>query len=217
MPLDIPNRVFFAYAFQCRYREQAPRINGVLDEWGPEYLVPDLGYLENRPQAADVYMAWNEEGLYFAVEVRKRKPVRSHFGRHWTGDSFQIWLDTRDVKSARRAGRYCHQFNCLPTGGGDDGNQPVVKPTQVDRARERWNMPEQEALPIASLISDRGYTLEVCLPTEALSGYDPEEFPRLGFTYFLNNSEWPTQWWSAGRELRVHVDPSTWGTAVLSR
>ena len=51
MPLDIPNRVFFAYAFQCRYREQAPRINGVLDEWGPEYLVPDLGYLENRPQA----------------------------------------------------------------------------------------------------------------------------------------------------------------------
>ena len=103
-------------------------------------------------------MAWNEEGLYFAVEVRKRKPVRSHFGRHWTGDSFQIWLDTRDVKSARRAGRYCHQFNCLPTGGGDDGNQPVVKPTQVDRARERWNMPEQEALPIASLISDRGYT-----------------------------------------------------------
>ena len=217
MALDIPNRVYFNYAFQCRYREQAPRINGVLDDWDNGFLVPDLGFLENRPAAADVFMAWNDEGLYFAVDVRKRKPVHSYYGRHWTGDSFQIWLDTRDVKTARRAGRYCHQFNCLPTGGGDNGDRPVVKPTQVDRAREKWNMPEQEALPIASLITDRGYTLEVCLPTETLSGYDPEEFPRLGFTYFLNNSEYPAQWWSAGRDLRVHVDPSTWGTAVLSR
>jgi hypothetical protein len=216
MPLDIPHRAYFTYSFACRYRKKAPQIDARLEDWGPEYLVPDLGFLEDMPRVADVYMAWNEEGLYFGVEVRKRKAVRSDYARHWVGDSFQVWIDTRDVKTAHRAGRYCHQFNCLPAGGPGE-NQPVVKPTQIDRARERWNMPDPDTLPIASHITDRGYTLETAIPAHALTGYDPDEFPRIGFTYYLNNSEWPPQWWSAGRDLRVYLDPSTWGTAVLRR
>lgn len=217
MPLDIPNRIYFTYSFPCQYRKKAPQIDGDLGDWGGEYLVPELGVLEDMPKIADVYMAWNKEGLYFAVDVKKKKPVRSNYARHWTGDSFQIWLDTRDVKTARRASRYGHQFNCMPTGGGDHEDQAIVKPTQIDRSRARWNMPEPDLLPIASNITDRGYTMEICIPTETLTGYDPDEFPRLGFTYYLNNSEWPPQWWSAGRDLRVYIDPSTWGTAVLSK
>lgn len=217
MSLGIPNRIYFTYAFPCRYIRKPPAIDADLREWNPDYLVPDLGFLEDIPKVADVYMAWNEEGLYFAVDVRKKRPVRSSYTRHWTGDSFQVWLDTRDVKTARRAGRYCHQFNCLPTGGGVDGDQPVVKPTQIDRAKEHWPAPLSEDLPIASRITSGGYTLEVALPARTLNGYNPDEFPRIGFTYYLNNSEWPPQWWSAGRDLRVYIDPSTWGTAVLAR
>ena len=217
MSLDIPNRTYFTYSFPCRYRRKAPEIDADLSDWNPDHLVPELGFLEDIPKVADVYMAWNEKGLYFAVDVRKQHPVKSSYTRHWTGDSFQIWLDTRDVKTARRAGRYCHQFNCLPTGGGPHEDQPIVKPTQVDRAKERWNAPPPEAIPIASHITSGGYTMEIALPQEVLSGYDPDEFPRLGFTYYLNNSERPSQWWSAGRDLRVYIDPSTWGTAVLSR
>ena len=217
MALDIPSRIYFAYAFECRYFPKAPRINGRLDDWYPEYLVPDLSIMEGRPKVAEVYMGWNEDGLYFAVKVKKRQPVRSYFDRYWAGDSLQVWLDMRDLKSSRRASRYCHQFNCLPTGGGANKDEPIVKPSQVDRSRERWTMPDPEILTIASIISDSGYSIELFLPKEVLNGYDPVEFPRLGFTYFLNNSEWPTQWWSAGRDLRVHIDPSTWGTAVLSK
>ncbi|MBM3263096.1 MAG: hypothetical protein FJY97_06670 [candidate division Zixibacteria bacterium] len=215
MPLDIPNRLFFSYSFACRYRKKAPRVDTELSDWGPEFRVPDIGFLEDMPKVADVYMGWNEEGLYFGLEVRKRKAVRCDYARHWIGDSFQIWIDTRDVKTARRAGRYCHQFNCLPAGGGEDGDRAVVKPTQIDRARERWNMPEPETLPVAAHIDDKGYRMEVAIPAPALTGYDPSEFPRLGFTYYLNNSEWPPQWWSAGRDLRVFLDPSTWGTVTL--
>jgi hypothetical protein len=217
VPLDIPNRLYFSYAFACAYRKKAPKVDGVLDDWDASYRVPDTGFLEDMPKIAEVYMGWNEYGLYFAVDVRKRRPVRADYARHWTGDSFQIWLDTRDVKTARRAGRYCHQFNALPSGGGPSGDRAVVKPTQIDRARERWNMPEQEALPVAARITDRGYTMEIIIPASALTGYEPEEFPRLGFAYCLNNSEWPSQWWSAGRDLRVYLDPGVWGTAILSR
>ena len=217
MPLDIPNRVFFTYSFACRYRKKAPTLDAQLDDWEPIFRVPDVGFLEDMPAVADIYMAWNEEGLYFGLQTRKRKPVKSDYGRHWLGDSFQIWIDTRDVKTARRAGRYCHQFNCLPTGGGNNGDQPIVKPTQIDRAREPWNMPSPETLPIVSQISDHGYTMEVAIPASALTGFDPAEFPRLGFTYYLNNSEWPSQWWSAGKDVRVYIDPSTWGTALLSK
>lgn len=217
MSLGIPNRVFFAYSFPCQYRRKPPVIDGGLRDWGQEFLIPDVGFLEDIPKVADVYMAWNEHGLYFAVDVRKRRPVRSDVARHWTGDCFQVWLDIRDVKTARRAGRYCHQFNFMPTGGGPDGDRPVVKPTQIDRAKERWTTPPPEAVPLAAQITSRGYTMEIALPADVLNGYDPDEFPRIGFTYYLSNSEWPSQWWSAGRDLRVYEDPSTWGTAVLSR
>lgn len=217
MALDIPNRLYFTYSFPCQYLRKTPNIDGDLGDLEPEFLVPDLGFLEDIPKVSDVYMAWNEQGLYFGVEVKKKRQVRSSFARHWTGDSFQIWLDTRDVKTARRAGRHCHQFNCLPTGGGPNGDLPIVKPTQIDRSKEKWNVPLPEDIPVASRITSSGYTLEVALPADILSGYDPEEFPRLGFTYYLNNSEWPSQWWSADRDLRVYIDPSTWGTAVLRK
>ncbi len=217
MALDIPNRVYFTYSFPCKYRRKAPEIDGDLSDWKSEFLVPDVGFLEDIPRVSQLYMAWNEKGLYFGVEVRKKRPVKSSFARHWTGDCLQIWIDTRDVKTARRAGRYCHQFNCMPTGGGPDEDQAIVKPTQIDRSKEKWNAPQPEDIPVSAQISHLGYTLECALPSEILSGYDPDEFPRLGFTYYISNSEWPPQWWSAGRDLRVYIDPSTWGSAVMSK
>ena len=73
---------------------------------------------------------------------------------------------------------------------------------------------------LGSCIYRRGST-SVCWrgdrdrPTAALTGYDPDENNRLGFTYLLRDKKLGRQVWTAEEVLPVSYDPSLWGTAEL--
>ncbi len=62
-----------------------------------------------------------------------------------------------------------------------------------------------------------GYSLQVLIGAAGLTGFDPEEHPRLGFTYAVVDRELGWQTFSVGSEFPFQDDPSLWGTLDLRR
>ena len=212
MNLEISKRVFFSFAWQCPYRKVPPTIDGDLKDWNGSFKMPDLMALDGREAFSDVYAAWNERGLYFAVHVRKAAGANVDRRRPLQGDGMQIWVDTRNVRNVHRASRYCHHFYFLPGTGRlkSRGGQKRIR-----RARAHSRQCESSVLQVASDTSGTGYRLEAHLPAKALTGFDPEENRLLGFTYLLQDRRQGRQFWSADEPLPVSYDPSLWGTIEL--
>ena len=145
----------------------------------------------------------------------KRQPPWCRAGRPEDSDGLQVWIDTRDVHNVHRAGRFCHRFVFLPAGGGRNstnrwpnrcrsigpGNSPIRFGRDCCKARCRKRAD--------------GYMLEALIPAEALTGFDPAEHPRLGFTYAVIDRELGEQTFGVGSPMPYQEDPSLWATLEL--
>ena len=60
-----------------------------------------------------------------------------------------------------------------------------------------------------------GYVMSAFIPAAALTGFNPTDHPRLGFTYYLFDRELGQQFFSLGSEFPFASDPSLWGTLEL--
>jgi hypothetical protein len=62
-----------------------------------------------------------------------------------------------------------------------------------------------------------GYILEGFLPAAVLNGFDPEQNPRLGVFYAVQDRELGEQTLGAGSEFPFAEDPSLWSVLELVR
>jgi hypothetical protein len=227
--LLLPGRFLFRFAVPCPLREPLWTADGAgLDE---RCRLPSLAELEGRPAWADVRAAWSPAGLAFAVRVTgKQQPPWCRASRPEDSDGLQLWIDTRDVHNVHRAGRFCHRFIFLPRGGDHadqrfasvpDGAQrldePVAQLQPIHRAREQCRPVPPEKLQVRSQPLSGGYLLEAFLPAEALTGFDPQEHPRLGFTYAVLDRQLGEQTLGVGSPMPYQEDPSLWATLELVR
>jgi len=212
-PLLSP-RFLFRFSAPCLYTSKKWTTVGVdLDE---SYRLPSLGELEGMKTLADVRFGWNEAGLLFKVQVSgKQKPMWCRGNKLEDSDGIQLWIDTRDTHNIHRASRFCHRFIYLPAGGGREFELPVADQLIVDRARENANPVRPGKLQIFAAKRADGYVLSGWIPEEALTGYNPAEHPKLGFTYWLLDRERGEQTFSCGSEFPFAADPSLWGTLEL--
>lgn len=219
----LPTRFLFRFAAPCRYAAEV-RVESV-DAWLKEgtrlserHRLPTLDELDGREAWAELRAGWSEAGLALALVARgKRQPPRCDAERPWESDGLQFWLDTRDTHNVHRATRFCHQFVALPSGGGRRRTEPLFEQFFINRAKEHARRANPgETLIRAETLPD-GYRLEVFLRAVALGGFDPEEHPRLGFTYAVLDQERGEQTFSCPPGLPFRDDPSLWGTLELVR
>jgi hypothetical protein len=59
--------------------------------------------------------------------------------------------------------------------------------------------------------------LEAFIAAAALTGFDPQEHPRLGFNYRIVDRELGEQTLSVGSPMPFQEDPSLWATLELRR
>jgi len=211
----LPARFLFRLAAPCRYKSPLWTPDGAaLDE---KFRLIDFAELEGQP-SADFRAAWNEVGLAVAVRVEgKRQPPWCRASRSEDSDGVQVWIDTRDVHNVHRAGRFCHRFLFLPGGGGQRLDEPVAQWLPIHRAREQPRAIHPDQLQVRSEKRISGYLLEAFLPAEALTGFDPQEHPRLGFTYAVVDRELGERTFGVGSPLPYQEDPSLWATLELVR
>lgn len=213
----VPNRLLVRFEFALRYRKP-PRIDGDLADWSDEYLLPDFSGMDGQDSFARIWMAWHESGLCFACQVQGRSsPFQCNPKEFWKGDNVRLCTDMRDARDNKRASRFCQQFYFLPAGGGKNGSDPIAGSTKIHRATEHAPQADPGSIAIASKRRGKTYALEAHVHASALSGFDPEEHPRIGIYTIVEDSDLGQQYLTVGDDLNWHIDPSTWATGVLSR
>jgi hypothetical protein len=124
-------------------------------------------------------------------------------------------VDTRDTHNIHRASRFCHRFVFLPQGAGRLLSDPVARLVEIQRARENPRPVPRGSLEVRSEKRIDGYVLQAFVAAEALTGFDPDENPRLGFSYAVTDREKGWQTFAVGPEYPFISDPSLWGTLEL--
>jgi hypothetical protein len=215
----LPPQFLFRLTYPCQYvkaipNEDSDRLLDLPAECRIDHL-PELG---GAKSFADVRLAWNEQGLGLQVEVRgKDNPIQGDASRRQSSDGMMLWLDTRDARDNHRASRHCHHFWFLPTGGGADKDEPAAGQAKINRAMQDAPLCAPEQLALIAERTKTGYILESFLPAAVLNGYDPETNPRLGFYYWVRDTELGEQTLGLGMEFPFYEDPSLWHTLELVR
>lgn len=218
MPTLVPARFLVRFCLTCPYVKQMPlsgKSGPLLDLPESARLVaaPDLDGVE---EFADVRLGWNELGLGVCVSLTgKKNPPIGDRDRPRSSDGLTLWLDTRDARAGHRATRYCHQFHLLATGGGADKDQPVLLQSKINRALQDAPMADLSSVPFRGSRTKTGYRLDAFLPAAALSGYDPDQHPRLGVYYAVRDQDLGDQTLTVPGEFPYSDDPSLWPVLEL--
>lgn len=214
----IPPRMLFRFRVPCR------RLVGPLwtpkkgVQLGEEYRLPNLAELDGKASFADLRVAWSDQGLAVNLRVEgKRQPPWCRVSQPDVSDGLQLWLDTRDTQTIHRASRFCHRFAFMPTGEGAKRDEATCHQLVIHRAKDQARPVQPGQLAARSVVSATGYLLEAAIASAALWGFDPEEHPRLGFTYLVQDRERGPQSFSVGAEFPYEEDPSLWGSLELTR
>lgn len=182
-----------------------------------KYIVPSFSELEGGKSFADLRAAWSKEGLLFVLQVTgKQQTPWCRPTRMEDSDGLQVWIDTRDSHNVHRANRFCHRFQFLPFGGGHRLDEPIAALFPINRAKDSPKPVEGEMFNVRSKKLPDGYSLEAMIPAEALTGFNPADHKRLGFTYAVVDRELGWQTFTVGPEFPFVEDPSLWGTLELS-
>ena len=212
----LPARFLFRYSVPCRYRK--PLWNDAGLKLPDECRLPRLSDLENHPAYAELRVAWNEEGVAFSAKIDGKKQLPwCRDSRPDESDGLRVWIDTRDMHNIHRASRFCHQFMFMPSGAGRNLDEPFAEHLFIYRARENPKPVKHSLLKVRRDKLHGGYLLEGFISGTALTGWDPAEHKRLGFTYAVIDREIGTQTFTCGPEFPYHEDPSLWGSLELTQ
>lgn len=206
--------MLFRFAVPCRKHESAWTDEPIT--LAEDHAIQSFGGLSDRPLFADLRAAWNDTGLIFTLEVTgKQQNCWCREQRIEDSDGLRIWINTRDTQSIHRASRFCHQFVFLPSGGGGGNLEAVAAQVPIGRAKEQPRPAPHGGLSILANENKGGYQLTAFIRAESLTGFDPQEHPRLGFSYAVVDRELGWQTFTLGPEYPFMSDPSLWGTLQL--
>ena len=93
--------------------------------------------------------------------------------------------------------------------------QPIFRQCEIKRAKENAKFASGFPPQARSQSNGKDYTLQAYIPAKAVSGFDPEEHPRLGFHYVVSDRELGTRAMTLGYDFPTDADPSLWSTLDL--
>ena len=130
-------------------------------------------------------------------------------------DGVTLWIDTRGDRTGHRATRTCHQFHFLAAGGGPDKDEPAFVQTKIHRALQDAPLSTSADVPFRFERIKGGYRIEAFLSANVLTGFDPEQYPRLGVFYAVRDFEKGEQTPGADSDFPFAEDPSLWASLEL--
>ena len=212
----IPPSFLFRLAIPCyHYDGDWTKVGVKLTE---RHVITSFDAELNRgPRFAELRMGWNERGIYLHLRTTGKKQTPwCRNTRVDDSDGLSLMIDTRNTQTIHRAGRFCHRFVLLPQGSGRLLNEPTVQLVDIQRAKENPKPTRSDHLNIMSEKRVDGYLLQAFIAADAITGFDPEEHPRLGFSYAVADRELGWQSFSLDPSFPFTHDPSLWGTMILS-
>lgn len=176
-----------------------------------QYCLPDTSSLCHERAFADVYLGWNRDGIVLHLTAFKSFQ-HTYYPEIDCGDSFEVYIDTRDVKTSGFNTRFCHHFFFLPKR--IEGHQAG----EITRFRtdDTHELCDPNDLTVKTHFTEKGYTMNVLIPKHCLHRYDPDQFDRIGFTYRVNRPDGTPQHFSVVTDdYQIGQQPSLWSSVRL--
>lgn len=221
MPPIVPNRFLVRVAHPCPYVKNMPQdmdLHEHLIDLPEPARIDNFAALDEQRNFADVRLAWNDFGIGVQVEVKgKAQPAVGDSDKPKHSDGLWLFLDTRDARASHRGSRFCHHFLFMAAGSGAEKDEPFVTQLKINRAQQDAPMMNLGDVLFRGEKTKGGYRLEAFIPTAALSGFDPQEHPRLGVYYCVRDQELGDQFLSVNWDFPFADDPSLWAVLELTR
>ncbi|HSX04751.1 MAG TPA: hypothetical protein VLG76_08500 [Rhabdochlamydiaceae bacterium] len=162
---------------------------------------------------ATCYLGWNEEGIFFEAHVDV--PFENcYFPNFREGDSLELFIDTRDLKTAGFLTRFCHHFVFLPKAIEEIKSQEITH----FRTEDSHPLADAHLLKNDAEFHAKKYELKIFIPSDCLCGYDPNAFDRMGFTYRINRvGNQPQHFSVSSHNFSIEKHPSLWASFKLSK
>jgi hypothetical protein len=175
------------------------------------FLLPDTSELFPEAHFANVWMAWHEKGLSFEIEVEEAFE-NCFFPEFRKGDSVELFIDTRDLKTAKSVHRFCHHLCFLP----QEVNGIQIHEMTRFRAEDSRPLIDCDEIEMKTEFASSSYTMTLFIPGELLFGYEPLEFSRLGFTYRINRfGKKPAHFSTSSLLFSIENHPALWSSLKL--
>jgi hypothetical protein len=201
---------FFQIQFECPYIE--PNFPKLGSKNVKRYALPELSALSHEEAFANLAMGWNKEGLEIYAEIH-RPYKRVVYPEITHRDSVELFIDTRDVKTSGFNTRFCHHFFFLPEAF--EGIQ-MGELTHFRNPEESHPLCSPDDLTLKVQLKPQSYNLQIFISSQALHGYDPEQFDRLGLTYRINRSfGLPQHFAVLSEDYQIEQQPSLWSSVKL--
>ena len=204
----IPGRLTF-------YAAPNLKMDGDLKDWPAKTRLPNwiLGSTLGEAKAA-VHLAWSEKGLAVALDVRDSKVAVPDPRSFWLGDVLELFIDTRDKKTARAYEAGDHQFWLAP--------QIEQKRVYVGQWKRNAEIPatifDLPGIQSATLRKVDGYVSECLIPAAMLKDFKPAAGTHLGLNLNLSvkgvAQDREVFWPNAKADSTEQ--PATWGTITLA-
>jgi hypothetical protein len=200
---------FFQFQIDCHRLEKS--LSTLSQDKLKTYFLPDLSPFCAEHPFADVFAGWSLDG--FEVYISVLQPFQKcTFPDVTRGDSFELFLDARDVKTSGFNTRFCHHFYFLPESIEGQSTGEITR----FRTEDVHELCDPRALKINTTFKKSGYAMHIFIPAHCIYGYDPEQFDRLGFSYRINRPEGHSQHFSAStEEYQIEQQPSLWSSMRL--
>jgi hypothetical protein len=199
MPME-----FFALEGHLRYSKSPPSSKLMRRS----FLLTDTSEWLAEERFAEVALAWNESGIFVDVDVQK--PFEEAlYPRFSEGDAVELFFDTRDLKTAGFANRFCHQFIFLPQAVQGIKAQEITH----FRTEDVHSLCDAEDLHVSVEIGKKNYELQIFIPSHCLHGFDPVAFDRIGFTYRIHRFKGPPQNFAlSSQHFSLEQHPRFWAS-----
>ncbi len=178
-----------------------------------KYQLPNLSALTAETIFAEIAFGWSFEGVELFVTINQPY-LKSIFPQHDKGDSIELCIDTRDVKTSGYNTRFCHHFFFLPEAVEGVQAGELTK----FRTEDAHELCDPQDLKVHSTFKPKSYSMNCYIPANCLHGYDPAQFDRLGMTYRINRAGGSPQHFSVlAEDFKFQEQPSLWGSVRLLR
>ncbi len=201
----VPHELLFTFEIECF---RGPFNKNACTPW----QLPSFEKKAKIDGSARVHMAWDMQGLSFRFQVPYEGTFRCVHPNIQEGDSIELFIDTRNVKTSRSTHRFFHHFFFLPER--IDGIQcgEITK----FRSLDTHPLAPQKEFGLAIITQDGQYVMDIHIPSHCLHGYHPEVGEQLGLCYTINRyQKRPYSWPFSEEQASLCYQPHLFPTITL--
>jgi hypothetical protein len=177
------------------------------------FALPDTSELLGEEKFSEMGCCWNEDGI--SIEVFVDKPFDEVYFPYFSkGDAIELFFDTRDLKTAGFATRFCHHFVILPQALNEI---QAIEMTHF-RTEDTHPLCDPNDLAVHADFQKDSYSVRILIPAHCLHGYDPKVFDRIGFAYRIHRYGGKPQHFTVSSEhFALEQSPRFWASLTMKK